>query len=47
MSNPSDYITSLTYLDVIDGDFFGSGYQVYENETRILVDGTWTCFACE
>jgi lipopolysaccharide transport system ATP-binding protein len=47
MSNPSDYITSLTYLDVIDGDFFASGYQIYENETRILVDGTWTCLASE
>jgi lipopolysaccharide transport system ATP-binding protein len=47
MSNPSDYITSLTYLDVIDGDFFGSGYQIYENETRILVDGTWTYLACD
>jgi lipopolysaccharide transport system ATP-binding protein len=42
MSNPSDYITSLAYLEVIDGDFFGSGYQVYENESKILVDGTWS-----
>jgi lipopolysaccharide transport system ATP-binding protein len=46
-SNPSDYITTLTYLDVIDGDFFGSGYQVYENESKILVDGTWACYASE
>jgi len=43
-SNPADYITALTYLDVVDGDFYGSDYQVYENETRILVDGTWSCY---
>jgi lipopolysaccharide transport system ATP-binding protein len=40
--NPADYIIPLTYLDVVDGDFYGSGYQVYENETKILVDGTWS-----
>jgi len=39
----SDYIASLTYLDVVDGDFYGSGYQVFENESKILVDGTWSC----
>jgi lipopolysaccharide transport system ATP-binding protein len=41
-SNPADYIATLAYLDVIDGDFYGSGYQVYENESKILVDGTWS-----
>ena len=41
-SNPSDFITTLTYVDVIDGDFYGSGYQVYENESRFLVDGRWS-----
>ena len=40
--NPSDYIIPLTYLDVVDGDFYDSGYQVYENESKILVDGTWS-----
>lgn len=40
---PADYITMLTYLDVVDGDFYDSGYQIYEKETRILVDGTWSC----
>jgi len=39
---PSDFITSLTYLDVIDGDFYDSGYQVYQHESIVLVDGTWS-----
>ncbi len=42
-STPSDHITTLAYLDVVDGDFYESGYQVYENETKILIDGTWAC----
>ncbi len=40
-SAAADYITALTYLNVVDGDFYGSNYQIYENETRILIDGTW------
>ncbi len=48
-SRKSDSIASLALLDVVDGDFFGSGYQVFENESRILVDGTWSFspFRCE
>lgn len=42
-STPSDHIATLAYFDVVDGDFYGSGYQVYENETKILIDGTWSC----
>ena len=41
--SPSDYIIPLTSLDVVDGDFYDSGYQVYENESKILVDGKWSC----
>ena len=41
-ATPADYIIPLTNLDVIDGDFYGSGYQVYENESKILIDGTWS-----
>lgn len=41
-TNPSDFIVPLTYLDVVDGDFYNSGYQVYENESKMLVDGTWS-----
>lgn len=40
----SDYIPTLTYLEVVDGDFYGSDYQVYENESKILIDGTWSCY---
>lgn len=40
-SAPADFIPALTYLDVIDGDFYGSSYQVFEKETPILVDGNW------
>ncbi|KHE92968.1 MAG: ABC transporter ATP-binding protein [Candidatus Scalindua rubra] len=40
---PSDYIKWLTLLDVIDGDFYQSGYCVYEQESKFLVDGTWSC----
>ncbi len=40
--NPSDYIIPLTSLDVVDGDFYNSGYQVFENESKILVDGKWS-----
>lgn len=40
--NPADYITPLTYIDVVDGDFYDSGYQVFENESKILIDGEWS-----
>jgi lipopolysaccharide transport system ATP-binding protein len=45
-SREADFIASLTYLDVVDGDFFGSGYEVHENESKFLVDGTWSCVPC-
>lgn len=41
-SEPSDFIPLLTYIDVVDGNFYQSSYQVYENESKILVDGTWS-----
>lgn len=40
--NAADYIIPLTYLDVVDGDFYDSGYQVFENESKILIDGKWS-----
>jgi len=46
-SREADFIASLTYLDVVDGDFFGSGYEVHENESKFLVDGTWSCVPCD
>jgi len=39
----SDYIQEFAYFDVVDGNFYGSGYQVYENESRFLVSGAWIC----
>lgn len=42
-SRDSDVLSSLTYLDVVNGDFYKSGYEVHENETKFLVDGTWSC----
>lgn len=42
-SKPSDYIRELAFFDVVDGDFYGSTYQVFENESRFLVNGVWTC----
>ncbi len=45
-SREADFIASLTYLDVVDGDFFGSGYEVHENESKFLIDGTWSCVPC-
>ena len=41
----ADYIIPLSYLDVVDGDFYGSGYQVFENESKILIDGKWSYIA--
>lgn len=40
--SPSDYIEWLTLLDVIDGDFYQSGYCVYEKESKFLVAGSWS-----
>ncbi len=40
-SSVTDFLPLLTYLDVVDGDFYGANYQVYEKETRLLVDGSW------
>jgi lipopolysaccharide transport system ATP-binding protein len=41
-SSPADFMDTLVSFDVADGDFYGSGYQVFQNETPILVDGDWT-----
>lgn len=41
-SSPADFIPELSHLDVADGDFYASNYQVYEKETPLLVDGFWT-----
>jgi lipopolysaccharide transport system ATP-binding protein len=41
--NPSDYILWLARLDVVDGDYYGSGYPVYEKESKILVGSSWSC----
>ncbi len=38
----ADYIIPLSYLDVVDGDFYGSGYHVFEKESKILIEGTFT-----
>lgn len=42
-SRDADVLASLTYLDVVSGDFYESGYEVYENESKFLVDGAWSC----
>ncbi|MBC8555034.1 MAG: ABC transporter ATP-binding protein, partial [Candidatus Brocadiales bacterium] len=39
---PSDYILRFTQLDVIDGDFYQSGYCVFEKESKFLIDGTFS-----
>ncbi len=36
---PADYLQNAAFIDVVDGDFYGSGYQVFEKETPFLVDG--------
>jgi len=43
--NPSDYVLWLAQINVVDGDFYGTGYRVFENEGRLLVDGTVSCHA--
>jgi lipopolysaccharide transport system ATP-binding protein len=39
---PSDYISWLTLVDVIDGDFYQSGYSIFEKESKFLVDGSFS-----
>jgi len=36
---PADYMIQAAAFDVIDGDFYGSGYQVYSRESAYLLDG--------
>lgn len=36
---PSDYLLDAAVLHVVDGDYYGSGYQVFEKESRFLLDG--------
>ncbi len=38
----ADYIIPLSYLDVVDGDFYGSGYHIFEKESKFLIDGKWS-----
>ncbi|MBC8551857.1 MAG: ABC transporter ATP-binding protein [Candidatus Brocadiales bacterium] len=38
--NPSDHIEWLAHLDVVDGDFYQSGYCIFEKESTFLVDGS-------
>lgn len=35
----ADYVQNVSAVDVIDGDFYGSGYQVFKKESGFLVDG--------
>jgi lipopolysaccharide transport system ATP-binding protein len=39
---PSDCILRFTHLDVIDGDYYQSGYCVFEKEGKFLIDGTFS-----
>ena len=41
----SDYVLWLAPLAVVDGDYYGSGYRVFERESRFLVDGSVRCEA--
>jgi lipopolysaccharide transport system ATP-binding protein len=41
-SSTADAFTPMTYFDVVDGDFYGSGYQIFENESPFIIDGTWS-----
>lgn len=43
--NPSDYILMLMHIDVVDGDYYHSGYLVLEKESKFLVDGSVSCQA--
>jgi lipopolysaccharide transport system ATP-binding protein len=42
-NQPSDYVLWLAQLTVVAGDYYGSGYRVYERESRFLVDGWVDC----
>lgn len=37
---PADYVSWLAQVSVADGDFYGSGYQVFEKESSFLLDGS-------
>lgn len=37
---PADYVSWLAQVNVADGDFYGSGYQVFEKESKFLLDGS-------
>lgn len=37
---PSDFVSWLAQIDVVDGDFYQSGYRVFEKESKFLVDGS-------
>jgi lipopolysaccharide transport system ATP-binding protein len=37
---PADYVSWLAQVSVADGDFYGSGYQVFEKESGFLLDGS-------
>jgi lipopolysaccharide transport system ATP-binding protein len=39
---PADYMIQAAALDVVDGDFYGAGYQVYGRESAYLLDGSFT-----
>ena len=43
----SDFVLWLAPINVVDGDYYGSGYRVFERESRFLVDGRITCEALE
>src|SRR5712691_6742981 len=43
----SDYVLWLAPLGVVDGDYYGSEYVVFERESRFLVDGSVTCEAAD
>jgi len=38
---PADYMIQAAALDVIDGDFYSSAYQVYDRESSFLLDGNF------
>jgi lipopolysaccharide transport system ATP-binding protein len=42
---PSDFILWAAPLTVVDGDFYGAGYRVFERESRFLIDGDVACEA--
>jgi lipopolysaccharide transport system ATP-binding protein len=44
-ANPSDFMLWSAQIHVVDGDYYGSGYRVFENESKFLVDGQVICQA--